>query len=88
MSAPHPGASGPSSTGPNLQYSTITASASQSNLATVAPYLFWLMFRNVASGGYVFEDPIRAGVLSAPGCILASPSVVDYASFLSAVRAR
>jgi glucoamylase len=74
MSTTHPGATGPSSTGPKLQYSTITASASQSNPTTVAPYLFWLMFRNVASDGYVFEDPIRAGVLSAPGCILASPS--------------
>jgi glucoamylase len=67
-------ATGPSSTGPKLQYSTVTASASQSNLTTLAPYLFWLMFRNVASDGFVFEDPIRSGVVSAPGCILASPS--------------
>ncbi len=65
---------GPSSTGPTLHYSEVAASASQSSLTTVAPYLFWLMFRNVASDGFVFEDPIRPGVLSAPGCILASPS--------------
>ena len=74
MSTTQPGATGPSSTGPKLQYSAVTVSASQSNLTTVAPYLFWLMFRNVASDGLVFEDPIRAGVLSAPGCILAAPS--------------
>jgi glucoamylase len=69
VSTPDPGA-----TGPKLQYSTVTASASQSSLTAVAPYVFWLMFRNVASEGFVFEDPIHAGVLSAPGCILASPS--------------
>jgi glucoamylase len=69
MSTTHPDA-----TGPKLQYSTVTASASQSSLTAVAPFLFWLMFRNVASDGFVFEDPIRAGVLSAPGCILAAPS--------------
>ena len=67
-------ATGPSSTGPKLQYSTVTTSISQSNLTTLTPYLFWLMFRNVASDGFVFEDPIRSGVQSAPGCILASPS--------------
>ena len=71
MSTAHPGA-----TGPGPQYSTVTTSASQTNLTAVAPYLFWLMFRNVASDGFVFEDPdpARRGVLSAPGCILASPS--------------
>ena len=74
MSVAHSGTTAPSSIGPKLQYSTVTASASQSNLVTVAPYLFCLMFRNVASDGFVFEDPTREGVLSAPGCILASPS--------------
>ena len=74
MSTTPPGVTGPSSTGPRLQYSAVTVSASQSNLATVAPYMFWLMFRNVASDGFVFEDPIRSGVVSAPGCILAAPS--------------
>ena len=75
MPATHSGAAGPSSTGPKLQYSTVTTSASQSNLTRVAPYLFWLMFRNVASDGFVFEDPdpTREDVLSAPGCILAAP---------------
>jgi glucoamylase len=36
--------------------------------------MFWLMFRNLASDGLVFEDPVHAGVLSQPGCVLASPS--------------
>ncbi|MBV9446639.1 MAG: hypothetical protein JO345_12190 [Streptosporangiaceae bacterium] len=59
---------------PKLRYSTVATSTSQSDLTTVAPFLFWLMFRNVASDGFVFEDPSRAGVVSAPGCVLASPS--------------
>ncbi|HEX6523190.1 MAG TPA: glycoside hydrolase family 15 protein [Streptosporangiaceae bacterium] len=59
---------------PKLQYSTVTTSKSQSDLTTAAPYLFWLMFRNVASDGFVFDDPARTGVVSAPGCVLASPS--------------
>jgi glucoamylase len=45
----------------------------------VARYAFWLMFRNVASDGFVFEDPVNAGVLSKPGCVLASPSCENTA---------
>jgi glucoamylase len=56
-----------------FQYSKAQLAAT-SNLTTIAPYMFWLMFRNVASDGYVFEDPVNAGVLSRPGCVLASPS--------------
>jgi glucoamylase len=36
--------------------------------------MFWLMFRNIASDGLVFEDPMNSGVLSQPGCVLAAPS--------------
>ena len=32
------------------------------------------MFRNVASDGLVFNDPVNPGIVSAPGCVLASPS--------------
>jgi glucoamylase len=46
----------------------------QVNLTSVARYLFWLMFRNVAADGLVFDDPVNAGLVSAPGCVLASPS--------------
>jgi glucoamylase len=57
-----------------LQYSLVRPALAQSNLTTVAQYMFWLMFRNVASDGFVFEDPVNTGVLSKPGCVLASPS--------------
>jgi glucoamylase len=57
-----------------LPYSLVRPAVAQSNLATLAPYMFWLMFRNVASDGFVFEDPVNAGVVSKPGCVLASPS--------------
>jgi glucoamylase len=57
-----------------LSYSTVRPSAAESDPAALAPYLFWLMFRNVASDGLVFDDPVNAGIISAPGCVLASPS--------------
>jgi hypothetical protein len=57
-----------------LQYSLVRPAVAQSDLATIAPYMFWLMFRNIASDGFVFEDPVNTGVLSQPGCVLASPS--------------
>jgi glucoamylase len=56
-----------------LQYSVVRP-AVQSSLTTIAPYMLCLMFRNVASDGFVFEDPVNPGVLSLPGCVLASPS--------------
>ena len=57
-----------------LQYSQVRPAIAQSDLTTIAPYMFWLMFRNIASDGFVFEDPVNTGVLSQPGCVLASPS--------------
>jgi glucoamylase len=57
-----------------LQYGEVRIAAALSNLTTVAQNMFWLLFRNVASDGFVFEDPVNAGVLSRPGCVLASPS--------------
>ena len=57
-----------------LQYSQVRPAVAQSDLTTIAPYLFWLMFRNIASDGFVFEDPVNTGVLSQPGCVLASPA--------------
>jgi glucoamylase len=56
------------------RFSGVQASISQSSLAVVAEYVFWLMLRNVASDGFVFADPVNEGVLSSPGCVLASPS--------------
>ncbi len=46
----------------------------QSSLATIAQFMLGLMLRNIASDGYVFEDPLVPGVQSKPGAILASPS--------------
>ena len=66
-----------------LQYSRVRPAVAQSDLTTVAPYMFWLMFRNVASDGFVFEDPVNAGVLSEPGCVLASPSWENSATHVS-----
>jgi hypothetical protein len=41
--------------------------AGQANLTAVAPYMFWLMLRNVASDGLMFTDPVNPGVLPQPG---------------------
>jgi glucoamylase len=57
-----------------LQYRLVNPALAQTSLTAIAPYMFWLMFRNVASDGLVFEDPVNSGVLSQPGCVLASPS--------------
>ena len=59
-----------------LQYSLVKPAVAQSGLTTIAQYMFWLMFRNVASDGLVFDDPVNTnpGHVSAPGCVLASPS--------------
>jgi glucoamylase len=66
-----------------LQYSLVRPALAQSDLTAIAPYMFWLMFRNVASDGFVFEDPVNAGVLSQPGCVLASPSWENTATDVS-----
>jgi len=57
-----------------LSYGTVRPAVTQVNLATLSGYMFWLMYRNVASDGLVFDDPVHAGIVSAPGCVLASPS--------------
>jgi glucoamylase len=65
------------------EYSAAGPAVARSDLAAIAPYLFWLMFRNIASDGLVFEDPMNAGVLSRPGCVLASPSWENAAAHVS-----
>jgi glucoamylase len=57
-----------------LQYSLVRPALAQSDLTTIAPHMFWLMFRNIASDGFVFEDPVNTGVLSQSGCVLAAPA--------------
>jgi glucoamylase len=66
-----------------LQYSLVRPAVAQSTVTVVAPYMFWLMFRNVASDGLAFEDPVNAGVLSQPGCVLASPSWENSATHVT-----
>ena len=71
--------------GGTLQYSLVRPALTPSNLTNltaVAQYMFWLMFRNVASDGLVFEDPVNSGVLSQPGCVLASPSWENSATWV------
>jgi glucoamylase len=66
-----------------LQGSQVRPALAQSDLTTIALYMFWLMFRNIASDGFVFEDPVNTGVLSQPGCVLASPSWENTATNVS-----
>jgi glucoamylase len=66
-----------------LQYSLVRPALAQPNLTAVAPYMFWLMFRNVASDSFVFDDPVNTGVLSQPGCVLASPSWENTATHVA-----
>ncbi len=66
-----------------LQYSLVKPAVTQSNPTAIVPYMFWLMVRNVASDGLVFNDPVHAGVISRPGCVLASPSWENTATNVS-----
>jgi hypothetical protein len=66
-----------------LKYSQVRPAVAQSDLTTIAPYMFWLMFRNIASDGFVFEDPVNTDVLSQPGCVLASPAWENTATNVS-----
>ena len=66
-----------------LSYGSARLAVTQVNLPAVAKYMFWLMFRNVASDGLVFDDPVNAGIISAPGCVLASPSWENSATHVT-----
>src|ERR1700722_991 len=69
-----PGKRGREFTVSGLSYSSVRPRVAQADLATVSRFMFWLLFRNVASDGLVFDDPVNAGIVSVPGCVLASPS--------------
>jgi len=64
-----------------LEYSRVHVAYAE--LTTAARYMFWLMFRNVASDGLVFDDPVNAGIVSSPGCVLASPSWENTATHVT-----
>jgi glucoamylase len=69
--------------GTSLSYASVTPAVAKADLAATAPYMFWLMFRNVASDGMVFADPVNAGIISQPGCVLASPSWENSATHVT-----
>jgi glucoamylase len=66
-----------------LRYGLVRPAVGQADPPSVAPFMFWLMFRNVASDGLVFDDPVNAGVVSQPGCVLASPSWENTATAIT-----
>ncbi len=57
-----------------LTYALVTPAVAQTDLEALAPYLFALMLRNVASDGFVFEDPAQPSQYSIAGAVLAAPS--------------
>ena len=66
-----------------LNYSLVRPQIGQTDLTATAQYMFWLMFRNIASDGLVFDDPVHAGIVSRPGCVLASPSWENTATHVT-----
>jgi glucoamylase len=66
-----------------LEYGLVRPAVAQVDLTATAQYMFWLMFRNVASDGLVFEDPVNPGVVSQAGCVLASPSWENSATHVT-----
>lgn len=66
-----------------LRYSLARPAVARMDLAKIATYMFWLMYRNVASDGLVFDDPVNAGVISSPGAVLASPSWENSATHVT-----
>jgi glucoamylase len=59
----------------------MSAGPASVNPATVAPYMFSLMLRNIATFGFMIADHNDSGDpggYTAPGCVLASPSWPSY----------
>jgi glucoamylase len=66
-----------------LSYGSARPEVTRADLSAVAKYMFWLMYRNIASDGLVFSDPVHAGIISAPGAVLASPSWENTATHVT-----
>jgi glucoamylase len=66
-----------------LRYGLGRPAVGQTDLTTVARFMFWLMFRNISSDGLVFDDPVNEGIISRPGCVLASPSWENTATHVT-----
>ena len=58
----------------SLDKHTPKAAYQQTDLASLAPYMFLMMMRNVTTEGFVLEDPSSPGQFSLPGCVIAAPS--------------
>jgi glucoamylase len=59
-----------------------TTAVAESDLPTIAQYMFALMLRNIASDGFVVADPSSPGRFSSPGCVIATASCpADLSSF-------
>lgn len=56
-----------------FSYAKAAADPGSVDFDQVASFMLTLMYRNVARGGWAFTDP-QTGVVSLPGCIVASPS--------------
>jgi glucoamylase len=52
-------------------------------LAMAADAMFPLMMRNIASETNAITDPVNAGIVSAPGCVVASPSWQNSATHMT-----
>ena len=46
----------------------------RSDFQMIAQHMISLLMRNVASDGFLFEDPVEQGRFAKPGCIIAAPS--------------
>lgn len=55
-------------------YANPTINLAESDLSEIAEHMYALMMRNVATDGFVFNDPVNPQNWSVPGCVLAAPS--------------
>ncbi|MDP9793765.1 glucoamylase [Catenuloplanes nepalensis] len=56
------------------QSQNVQAGVRRTDFRVIAQHMFSLMMRNVATDGFLFEDPVEPGRFSAPGCVIAAPS--------------
>jgi glucoamylase len=64
----------PASPNAALPVQHVDIAVAQADLRVLAQHMFGLMFRNIASDGFLFADPVNPGQFSRPGCVIAAPS--------------
>jgi len=57
-----------------ITYANPTLDLSNVDFPEVAQHMYDLMMRNIATDGFVFNDPVNPQNWSLPGCVLAAPS--------------